>query len=41
MQRGSGASASWAGKSEKMGQKFSLSGFSAAYGAIVKACPAK
>jgi hypothetical protein len=41
MQRGSGASASWAGKGEKMGQKFSLSGFSAAYGAIVKACPAK
>jgi hypothetical protein len=41
MQRGSGASASWTAKGDKMSQKFSLSGFSAAYGAIVKACPAK
>jgi hypothetical protein len=41
MQRGSAASASWATKGGKDGQKFSLSGFSAAYGAIVKACPPK
>ncbi|MCB8881805.1 hypothetical protein ACELLULO517_16275 [Acidisoma cellulosilytica] len=42
MQKGNGASAAWATKSEKKHtEKFSLSGFSAAYGAIVKACPAK
>jgi hypothetical protein len=41
MQRGSGATASWAAKGGKATQSFSLSGFSAAYGAIVKACPSK
>ncbi|HEX3983062.1 MAG TPA: hypothetical protein VHX12_05155 [Acidisoma sp.] len=42
MQKGNGASASWPGKDgKKQNEKFSLAGFSAAYGAIVKACPAK
>ncbi|MCB8876031.1 invasion associated locus B family protein [Acidisoma silvae] len=42
MQKGNGASAAWATKTEKKhSEKFSLAGFSAAYGAIVKACPAK
>ncbi len=41
MQRGNGASARWKGKGGDQSLKFSLGGFSAAYGAIVKACPAK
>jgi hypothetical protein len=42
MQKGSSASATWALKGDKKHtEKFSLSGFSAAYGAIAKACPAK
>ena len=42
MQKGNGASAAWALKDgHKHAEKFSLAGFSAAYGAIVKACPAK
>jgi hypothetical protein len=38
MQKGSGATAAWDHKGR---ETFSLAGFSAAYGAIVKACPAK
>jgi hypothetical protein len=41
MQKGSAATAAWAGKGGKHTEKFSLAGFSAAYGAIVKACPAR
>jgi hypothetical protein len=42
MQKGSTATADWDAKGSKRGaEKFSLSGFTAAYGAIVKACPAK
>ncbi len=41
MQRGNGATASWDGRGGKQAEKFSLAGFSAAYGAIVKACPAR
>lgn len=42
LQKGNGANAAWASKTDKKHvEKFSLSGFSAAYGAIVKACPAK
>jgi hypothetical protein len=41
MQKGHGATATWARKEGKHVEKFSLAGFSAAYGAIVKACPAK
>jgi hypothetical protein len=41
MQKGSGATAAWDRKGGKRMEKFSLAGFSAAYGAIVKACPAR
>jgi hypothetical protein len=41
MQKGSGATAGWDRKGGKRVEKFSLAGFSAAYGAIVKACPAR
>jgi hypothetical protein len=41
MQKGSAATAALAGKGGKHTEKFSLAGFSAAYGAIVKACPAR
>jgi hypothetical protein len=42
LQKGSDATATWDHKGSKHGdEKFSLAGFSAAYGAIVKACPAK
>ena len=41
MQKGDAATASWDRKDGKHTEKFSLAGFSAAYGAIVKACPAK
>jgi hypothetical protein len=41
MQKGSGATAAWDQKGGKRTEKFSLAGFSAAYGAIVKACPAR
>jgi hypothetical protein len=42
MQKGDGATTNWPGKGDKKhAEKFSLAGFSAAYGAIVKACPAK
>jgi hypothetical protein len=41
MQKGSDATAAWDHKGGKRVEKFSLAGFSAAYGAIVKACPAK
>ncbi len=41
MQKGSAATATWARKGGKQVERFSLAGFSAAYGAIVKACPAK
>jgi hypothetical protein len=38
MQKGNAATASWG---SKQAEKFSLAGFSAAYGAIVRACPPK
>jgi hypothetical protein len=42
MQKGAQAVASWKGKTgHDRKETFSLTGFSAAYGAIVKACPAK
>jgi hypothetical protein len=41
MQKGDAATATWDRKEGKHVEKFSLAGFSAAYGAIVKACPAK
>ena len=41
LQKGSAATATWGHKGGKHSEKFSLSGFSAAYGAIVKACPAR
>ncbi len=41
MQKGSAAAATWDRKGGKRAEKFSLAGFSAAYGAIVKACPAR
>lgn len=42
MQKGNAASTAWAAKGDhKRSEKFSLAGFSAAYGAIVKACPAQ
>ncbi|MBW4023301.1 MAG: hypothetical protein HIU92_09200 [Proteobacteria bacterium] len=41
MQKGADATATWDRKGGKQTEKFSLSGFSAAYGAIVKGCPAK
>ena len=41
MQKGSAATAAWDRKGGKESEKFSLAGFSAAYGAIVKACRAK
>jgi hypothetical protein len=41
MQKGSGATAAWDQKGGKRTEKFSLAGFSAAYGAIVKACPGR
>jgi hypothetical protein len=43
MQKGRGATAGLAHKvgGKHAGDKFSLAGFTAAYGAIVKACPAK
>ena len=41
MQKGSSATAVWDRKGGKAREKFSLAGFSAAYGAIVKACPAR
>jgi hypothetical protein len=41
MQKGNGATATWDRKDGKHVEKFSLAGFSAAYGAIVKGCPAK
>jgi hypothetical protein len=41
MQKGSAATAEWDRKGGKHTEKFSLAGFSAAYGAIVKACPAR
>jgi hypothetical protein len=41
LQKGSTATAAWAAKGGKHTEKFSLAGFSAAYGAIVKACPAR
>jgi hypothetical protein len=39
MQKGNGATANWDTKDGKKAEKFSLAGFTAAYGAIVKACP--
>ena len=41
MQKGAGATATWDRKGGKGHEKFSLAGFSAAYGAIVRACPAR
>lgn len=42
MQKGNGATAAWKEKGDRdKREKFSLAGFSAAYGAIAKACPAQ
>jgi hypothetical protein len=41
MQKGTGATAAWDRKGGKHVEKFSLAGFTAAYGAIVKACPSR
>jgi hypothetical protein len=41
LQKGSAATAAWDRRGGKRVEKFSLAGFSAAYGAIVKACPAR
>jgi hypothetical protein len=40
MQKGSSATATWDRKGKRV-EKFSLAGFSAAYGAIVRACPGR
>lgn len=41
MQKGNGATANWDAKDGKKSLKFSLAGFTAAYNAITKACPAQ